>query len=58
VKKILEPFLPYPVLNTGKNGALFYDSDRPQSIGKIKAYTGIPSSNHVFPVDRSRSDHD
>jgi glycine dehydrogenase subunit 2 len=40
VKKVLEPFLPYPVLNTGKNGALFYDSDRPQSIGKIKAYTG------------------
>lgn len=40
VKKILEPFLPYPVLNAGNDGILHYDSDRPRSIGKIKAYTG------------------
>src|SRR5262245_14573360 len=40
VKKILEPFLPYPVLNAGNDGTLRYDSDRPRSIGKIKAYTG------------------
>ncbi len=40
VKKILEPFLPYPVLDAGNDGILLYDSDRPRSIGKIKAYTG------------------
>ena len=40
VKKILEPYLPYPVLAKDSGGALFYSSDRPQSIGKVKAYTG------------------
>jgi glycine dehydrogenase subunit 2 len=40
VKKILEPHLPYPVLRTRNDGALFYDSNRPLSIGKIKAFTG------------------
>jgi glycine dehydrogenase subunit 2 len=40
VKKILEPYLPYPVLARGSDGALSYNSDRPQSIGKIKAYAG------------------
>jgi glycine dehydrogenase subunit 2 len=40
VKKILEPYLPYPVLRRGSDSTLFYNSDRPQSIGKIKAYTG------------------
>jgi glycine dehydrogenase subunit 2 len=40
VKKILEPYLPYPVLTRGADGALLYNADRPQSIGKIKAYTG------------------
>src|SRR5688572_14183414 len=40
VKKILEPYLPYPVLASGADGALSYNSDRPQSIGKMKAYTG------------------
>jgi glycine dehydrogenase subunit 2 len=40
VKKLLEPYLPYPVLARGSDGALSYSADRPQSIGKIKAYTG------------------
>ena len=40
VKKILEPYLPYPVLAKGANGEFFYNSERPQSIGKIKAYAG------------------
>ena len=40
VKKILEPHLPYPVLTRREDGALHYDSERPQSIGKVKAYAG------------------
>ncbi|HEY2384092.1 MAG TPA: aminomethyl-transferring glycine dehydrogenase subunit GcvPB [Terriglobia bacterium] len=40
VKKILEPFLPYPVIGGKTDGTLFFDYDRPQSIGKIKAYNG------------------
>ncbi|PYS25664.1 MAG: aminomethyl-transferring glycine dehydrogenase subunit GcvPB, partial [Acidobacteria bacterium] len=39
VKKILEPFLPYPVVGRKSDG-YFFDYDRPQSIGKIKAYNG------------------
>jgi glycine cleavage system P protein (glycine dehydrogenase) subunit 2 len=39
VKKILEPFLPYPVVRKSDAGYAF-DYDRPQSIGKIKAYNG------------------
>jgi glycine dehydrogenase subunit 2 len=40
VKKLLEPHLPYPVLTSKQDGNLYYDDDRPQSIGKIKAYQG------------------
>ncbi len=40
VKRILEPFLPYPVIGKNADGAYFFDDDRPQSIGKIKAYNG------------------
>ncbi|HET9218248.1 MAG TPA: aminomethyl-transferring glycine dehydrogenase subunit GcvPB [Terriglobia bacterium] len=40
VKKILEPYLPYPVLAKDSGGTLFHNADRPQSIGKVKAYTG------------------
>lgn len=40
VKKILEPHLPYPVLERREDGALHYNSDRLQSIGKVKAYAG------------------
>jgi glycine dehydrogenase subunit 2 len=39
VKKILEPFLPYPTVGH-RDGAYFFDYDRPQSIGKMKAYNG------------------
>jgi len=40
VKKILEPFLPYPVIATNPDGRLFFEYDRPKSIGKVKAYNG------------------
>ncbi len=40
VKKILEPFLPYPVIEKAAHGAYRFSDDRPQSIGKIKAYNG------------------
>src|SRR5499427_324231 len=40
VKKFLEPFLPYPVIARNSQGHYFFDNDRPQSIGKIKAYNG------------------
>ena len=40
VKKILEPFLPTPVLGKKTDGSFFLDFDRPRSIGKVKAYNG------------------
>ena len=40
VKRILEPFLPYPVVGKKPEGDYFFDADRPKSIGKIKAYNG------------------
>jgi glycine dehydrogenase subunit 2 len=40
VKKILEPFLPYPVVSQDADGKYFFDYDRAQSIGRIKAYHG------------------
>src|SRR5262249_37185142 len=40
VKKILEPFLPYPTIGVQADGSYSFDYDRPQSIGKIKAYNG------------------
>lgn len=40
VKKILEPFLPFPIIGTGPDGTLFLDENRPQSIGRVKAYNG------------------
>jgi glycine cleavage system P protein (glycine dehydrogenase) subunit 2 len=40
VKKILEPFLPYPVITKNSDGRYALNNERPQSIGKIKAYTG------------------
>ena len=46
VKKILEPHLPCPVLAKKPDGAFFYDDDRPQSIGRIKACHG-PFGMHV-----------
>src|SRR6266571_3933843 len=38
IKKILERFLPYPVIGTKPDGSYVFEYDRPQSIGKIKAY--------------------
>lgn len=40
VRKILEPFLPYPTVGVKPDNSLFFDYDRPQSIGKMKAYNG------------------
>ena len=40
VKKILEPFLPFPTVEMDENGKYYLNSHRPQSIGKVKAYYG------------------
>jgi glycine dehydrogenase subunit 2 len=40
VKKILEPFLPIPVVALKNGGSYLFDYDRPQSIGKMKAFNG------------------
>ncbi len=40
VKKILQPFLPYPVVGRKADGTFFFDYERPDSIGKIKAFNG------------------
>ena len=40
VKKILEPFLPVPLLRETPAGALAFDFDRPQSIGRVRAFCG------------------
>ncbi|HXW17194.1 MAG TPA: aminomethyl-transferring glycine dehydrogenase subunit GcvPB [Candidatus Acidoferrales bacterium] len=39
VKKFLEPYLPVPVV-VEKDGRFFLDSQRPKSIGRVRAYTG------------------
>ena len=40
VKKILEPFLPKPVLITKADGTLGFEYDRPQSVGRVRAFYG------------------
>jgi len=40
VKSHLAPFLPYPVIVAKPDGGYDFDFDRPQSIGKVKAYYG------------------
>ena len=40
VKKHLEPFLPSPVLARKNDGILFFENERPLSIGKISSYYG------------------
>jgi glycine dehydrogenase subunit 2 len=40
VKKILEPFLPIPVLVEKAGGALALETNRPQSIGRVRAFCG------------------
>ena len=39
VRDILEPFLPYPVVQEDEEG-FFHDYDRPQSIGKVQGFFG------------------
>ncbi len=39
-KKILEPFLPTPVLVTKPDGTLGFEYDRPQSIGRVRMFYG------------------
>jgi glycine dehydrogenase subunit 2 len=40
VKSKLTPFLPKPVVGCREDGTYFWDTDRPQSIGRVKAYYG------------------
>jgi glycine dehydrogenase subunit 2 len=40
IKKILEPFLPKPVLVIKPDGTLGLDYDRPQSVGRVRAFYG------------------
>ncbi len=39
-KRILEPFLPVPVVITKVDGSLGFDYDRPQAIGRVRAFYG------------------
>src|ERR1700761_4948041 len=39
-KKILEPFLPTPVVKTNADGSLGLDFNRPQSVGRVRAWYG------------------
>jgi glycine dehydrogenase subunit 2 len=39
-KKILEPFLPVPVVDEGEDGQLHLNYDRPQSVGRVRAFYG------------------
>ena len=39
-KKILEPFLPAPVVITKKDGTLGFDYNRPKSIGRVRMFYG------------------
>jgi glycine dehydrogenase subunit 2 len=39
-KKILEPFLPTPVIVTKADGTLGFEYDRPKSIGRVRMYYG------------------
>jgi len=40
VKKILEPFLPSPVVEKSAEGKFHLNYDRPQSIGRVRAFCG------------------
>jgi len=39
-KKILEPFLPTPVVKTNADGTLALEYDRPQTVGRVRAWYG------------------
>jgi glycine dehydrogenase subunit 2 len=40
VKKILEPFLPKPVVITHSDGTLGFEYNRPHSVGRVRAFYG------------------
>jgi glycine dehydrogenase subunit 2 len=40
VKNFLEPYLPKPVVVTKQDGTLGFDYDRPQSVGRVRAFYG------------------
>ncbi len=40
VRKLLEPFLPVPAVVHREDGSFGLDYDRPQTIGKVRAFTG------------------
>src|SRR6266496_5454901 len=40
VKKILEPFLPKPVVISKPDGTLAFEYNRPQSVGRVRAFYG------------------
>lgn len=40
VKSKLTPFLPKPIVSRRKDGTYYWDTDRPQSIGRVKAFYG------------------
>ncbi len=39
-KNILEPYLPVPTLKTNPDGTLGFDYDRPDSVGRVRAFFG------------------
>ncbi len=39
-KKILEPFLPVPVVERGSDGLLHFNFDRPQTVGRVRMFYG------------------
>lgn len=39
-KKILEPFLPMPVIQETKDGKLYLQYDRPESVGRVRMFFG------------------
>jgi glycine dehydrogenase subunit 2 len=39
-KKILEPFLPVPIVEQGADGLLHFDFDRPQTVGRVRMFYG------------------
>jgi len=40
VKKLLEPFLPKPVVAKREDGSFYLDEERPHSIGRVKGFFG------------------
>ncbi|MGE7828320.1 aminomethyl-transferring glycine dehydrogenase subunit GcvPB [Paenibacillus sp. NPDC093718] len=40
VKSLLIPFLPKPIVSRREDGTYYWDYDRPQSIGRVKAFYG------------------